>query len=104
MPELAFTGKYWRRHKTSYSRIFKSKLIIYAVFASLEQIGPHLEPVASSITFPWARTIALKYECVVIVDYLEMVDTLNRWPASPEYYTSAITINADRETTGNYEP
>jgi protein N-terminal amidase len=45
----------------------------------------------------WARATALKHECVVTVGYPEKVDM-----ASPEYYNSAITVNADGETIANY--
>jgi protein N-terminal amidase len=44
----------------------------------------------------------LKYECVVTVGYPEKVDVAPKWPASPEYYNSAITVNADGETIANY--
>jgi protein N-terminal amidase len=43
----------------------------------------------------------LKYECVVTVGYPEKVET-ERWPASPEYYNSAIIVNKDGETIANY--
>ncbi len=44
----------------------------------------------------------MKYECVVTVGYPEKVDLAPKWPASPEYYNSAITVNADGETIANY--
>jgi protein N-terminal amidase len=50
----------------------------------------------------WARATALKHECVVTVGYPEKVDIRDKWPASPEYYNSAITVNADGETIANY--
>lgn len=81
LPELAFSG---------YN------------FKSLQHISPYLEPTASGITSLWARTTALKYECVVTVGYPEKVDLTPKWPASPEYYNSAITVNADGETIANY--
>ncbi|KAH8767969.1 carbon-nitrogen hydrolase [Hyaloscypha finlandica] len=81
LPELAFSG---------YN------------FKSLQQISPYLEPTTSGITSLWARTTALKYECVVTVGYPEKVDITPKWPASPEYYNSAITVNADGETIANY--
>lgn len=71
-------------------------------FKSLQQISPYLEPTASGITSLWARTTALKYECVVTVGYPEKVDVTPKWPASPEYYNSAITVNPDGETIANY--
>jgi predicted amidohydrolase len=81
LPELAFTG---------YN------------FKSLQHISPYLEPTAAGITSLWARTTALKYDCVVTVGYPEKVDITPKWPASPEYYNSAITVNADGETIANY--
>ncbi|CAM6002782.1 unnamed protein product, partial [Sphagnum balticum] len=71
-------------------------------FRSLQHISPFLEPTTSGITSLWARTTALKYECVVTVGYPEKVDLAPKWPASPEYYNSAITVNADGETIANY--
>lgn len=71
-------------------------------FRSLQHISPYLEPTAAGISSLWARTTALKYECVVTVGYPEKVDVTPRWPASPEYYNSAITVNAEGETIANY--
>lgn len=81
VPELAFTG---------YN------------FSSLEHITPFLEFKGSGISSLWARTIALKHNCVVVVGYPEKVDVSANWPASPEYYNSAIVINNEGETIGNY--
>ncbi|QSZ30162.1 hypothetical protein DSL72_004682 [Monilinia vaccinii-corymbosi] len=81
LPELAFSG---------YN------------FKSLQHISPYLEPTTSGISSLWARTTALKHECVVIVGYPEKVDISPKWPASPEYYNSAITVNKDGETISNY--
>jgi protein N-terminal amidase len=50
----------------------------------------------------WARTTALKYKCVVTVGYAEKVDITGEWPASPEYYNSAIVVNPDGKTIPNY--
>lgn len=36
------------------------------------------------------------------VGYPEKVDVSPKWPASPEYYNSAITVNAEGETIANY--
>jgi protein N-terminal amidase len=44
----------------------------------------------------------LKYDCVVTVGYPEKVDVTPKWPTSPEYYNSAITVNSDGETVANY--
>ncbi|CZT52190.1 related to amino-terminal amidase [Rhynchosporium secalis] len=81
LPELAFSG---------YN------------FKSLQHISPYLEPTTAGITSLWARTTALKYDCVVTAGYPEKVDTSPKWPASPEYYNSAITVNSDGETIANY--
>ncbi|KAJ4010319.1 hypothetical protein NW752_004993 [Fusarium irregulare] len=81
LPELAFSG---------YN------------FKSLQDITPFLEPSGSGITSLWARTIALKYNCTVTVGYPEKVDVSPKWPTGPEYYNSAIVVNGDGETIGNY--
>lgn len=46
--------------------------------------------------------MALKYNCVVTVGYPEKVDPTPKWPTGPEYYNSAIVVNADGETIANY--
>ncbi|KAI0456798.1 carbon-nitrogen hydrolase [Xylaria acuta] len=81
LPELAFTG---------YN------------FKSLQQISPFLESQGSGISALWARTIALKLNCVVTVGYPEKVDVKSKWPTSPEYYNSVIVVNSDGETIANY--
>ncbi|CAF3616741.1 unnamed protein product [Fusarium graminearum] len=81
LPELAFSG---------YN------------FKSLQDIAPFLEYSGSGITSLWARTIALKYNCVVTVGYPEKVDLSAHWPANPEYYNSTIVVNAEGETIANY--
>ncbi|ORY71510.1 carbon-nitrogen hydrolase [Pseudomassariella vexata] len=81
LPELAFSG---------YN------------FKSLSEISAFLEPTGAGITSLWARTTALKYNCVVAAGYPEKVDVSQKWPTSPEYYNSAILVNEDGETIGNY--
>ncbi|KAH8664184.1 hypothetical protein BX600DRAFT_512245 [Xylariales sp. PMI_506] len=81
LPELAFTG---------YN------------FKSLQDISPFLEPSGSGISSLWARTTALKYNCVVGVGYPEKVDVSKKWPTSPEYYNSLIIVNGEGETVANY--
>ncbi|KAF4632359.1 hypothetical protein G7Y89_g5769 [Cudoniella acicularis] len=81
LPELAFSGYNFR---------------------SLQHITPFLEPTAAGITSLWARTTALKYNCVVTAGYPEKVDVRAKWPAGPEYYNSAITVNQEGETVANY--
>lgn len=81
LPELAFSG---------YN------------FTSLHHISPFLEPSGSGISSLWARTTALKYDCAVIVGYPEKVDVTAQWPASPEYYNSALVVNGDGDTIANY--
>lgn len=71
-------------------------------FKSLQDITPFLEPSGSGITSLWARTIALKYNCVVTVGYPEKVDVSPKWPTGPEYYNSVIVVNGDGETIANY--
>ncbi|KAI0408032.1 carbon-nitrogen hydrolase [Xylaria palmicola] len=81
LPELAFTG---------YN------------FKSLQEISPFLEPKGSGISALWARTVALKLNCIVTVGYPEKVDVKPKWPTSPEYYNSVIVVNRDGETIANY--
>lgn len=81
LPELAFSGYNFR---------------------SLQHISPYLEPSTAGITSLWARTTALKYNCVVTAGYPEKVDVGPKWPTSPEYYNSAITVNSEGETIANY--
>ncbi|RDA86388.1 hypothetical protein CP532_1074 [Ophiocordyceps camponoti-leonardi (nom. inval.)] len=81
LPELAFTG---------YN------------FKSLNDISPFLEHSGSGITSLWARTTALRYGCIVVAGYPEKVDVSPKWPTGPEYYNSAIVVNADGETVANY--
>ncbi|KAB5531353.1 carbon-nitrogen hydrolase [Coniochaeta sp. 2T2.1] len=71
-------------------------------FKSLQQIHPFLEPSGSGISSLWARTTALKFNTKVIVGYPEKVDMRDKWPASPEYYDSAIMVNGDGENVLNY--
>lgn len=46
--------------------------------------------------------MALRYDCTVVVGYPEKVDVSSKWPTSPEYYNSALVVNGDGETVGNY--
>ncbi|PHH73216.1 hypothetical protein CDD80_3948 [Ophiocordyceps camponoti-rufipedis] len=71
-------------------------------FKSLNDISPFLEPSGSGITSLWARTSALRYGCFVAAGYPEKVDVSPKWPTGPEYYNSAIVVNADGETVANY--
>jgi len=71
-------------------------------FKSLHQIHPFLEPSGSGISSLWARTTALKFNTKVIVGYPEKVDVREKWPASPEYYNSAIMVNGEGENILNY--
>jgi len=81
LPELAFSGYNFR---------------------SLHHISPFLEPTAAGITSLWARTTALKHNCIVAAGYPEKVDVSKKWPANPEYYNSVIMVNAEGETIANY--
>lgn len=71
-------------------------------FRSLQHISPFLEPTVAGISSLWARSKALKYNCAVTVGYPEKVDITAKWPADPEYYNSAITVNSEGETVANY--
>ncbi|KAK4203257.1 carbon-nitrogen hydrolase, partial [Triangularia verruculosa] len=71
-------------------------------FKSLQHISPCLERQGSGISSLWARTTALKHDCAVVVGYPEKVDVSPRWPANPEYYNSALIVNRDGDTVGNY--
>jgi protein N-terminal amidase len=71
-------------------------------FKSLQDINPFLEPKGSGISALWARTVALKLNCVVTVGYAEKVDIKAKWPTSPEYYNSVIVVSGDGETIANY--
>lgn len=39
---------------------------------------------------------------MVIAGYPEKVDITPQWPASPEYYNSAVAVNREGETIANY--
>ncbi|KAG5916711.1 hypothetical protein E4U42_007545 [Claviceps africana] len=82
LPELAFSG---------YN------------FSSLRHISPYLENIGSGISSLWAKNTALKHDCVVIAGYPEKVDLTDNWPANPEYYNSALIVDADGDVVGNYK-
>lgn len=71
-------------------------------FRTLQHISPFLEPTVAGISSLWARTTALKYNCVVIVGYPEKTDISSKLPLPSEYYSSSIVVNADGETIANY--
>lgn len=71
-------------------------------FKSLREIAPFLEPSGSGISSLWARTTALRYNTTVVVGYPEKVDVTPSWPTSPKYYNSAIVVDQDGQTIGNY--
>ncbi|KAI0805916.1 carbon-nitrogen hydrolase [Xylaria sp. FL0064] len=71
-------------------------------FKSLQEISPFLEPRGSGISALWARTAALKLDCVVTVGYPEKEDVKHKWPTSPEYYNSVLVVNPDGETIAHY--
>lgn len=71
-------------------------------FKSLTEISPFLEPTCAGITSLWARTTALKHNCVVAAGYPEKVDVSRNWPTSAEYYNSVIVVNGEGETIANY--
>ena len=59
-----------------------------------------LEEAGSGISSLWARTTALKRDCTVAVGYAEKVD--GEYPTTPEYYNSALIVNRNDDTVGNY--
>ncbi|TGO55253.1 hypothetical protein BCON_0094g00020 [Botryotinia convoluta] len=71
-------------------------------FSSLEQITPYLEPTTSGVTSSWARTTALKYNCVVTVGYPEKVDEASSNRSNPECYNSTVTVDKEGKTIANY--
>lgn len=71
-------------------------------FKSLQHISPCFENAGSGISSLWARTAALKYDCTVVVGYPEKADVSAKWPASPEYYNSALVVDGDGDVIGNY--
>ncbi|KAL2021509.1 hypothetical protein VTK56DRAFT_7142 [Thermocarpiscus australiensis] len=81
LPELAFTGYNFR---------------------SLQEIFPFLEDAGDGVTSLWAQATALKYDCTVVVGYPEKVDVTEKWPTSPEYYSSVVVINRDGDAIVNY--
>ncbi|KAL2160584.1 hypothetical protein VTH06DRAFT_1272 [Thermothelomyces fergusii] len=81
LPELAFTGYNFR---------------------SLQDIAPFLEEAGSGISLLWAQTTALKHDCTVVVGYPEKADVSGKWPSSSECYNSAIIVNGEGDTVGNY--
>ncbi|RAL62341.1 hypothetical protein DID88_004907 [Monilinia fructigena] len=70
-------------------------------FSSLEHITPYLEPTSSGKTFFWARTIALKHNCIVTAGYPEKVNSSSE-SAEPEYYNSTVTVNKEGKAIANY--
>jgi len=95
LPELAFTGN-------SHARNFIPYLTFAAGynFRSLQHISPYLEDDASRISYLWARKTALHYGCTVVVGYPEKADA--EYPASPEYYNSALIVDSEGDAVGNY--
>ncbi|KAI1813534.1 carbon-nitrogen hydrolase [Poronia punctata] len=81
LPELAFTG---------YN------------FKSFGEIRPFLERQGSGTSAVWAKNIALKYNCIVTVGYPEKVDADPERSIAPNHYNSALIVNADCKTIGNY--
>ena len=71
-------------------------------FKSPNEIFPHLEPTNAGTSSLWARTVALRYDCTVVVGYPEKADATRGWQTSPECHNSAVIINGDGEVTGGY--
>ncbi|ROW02827.1 hypothetical protein VSDG_01610 [Cytospora chrysosperma] len=77
-------------------------LLVVPEMAFSDSEKPFLEYAGSGISSLWARTLSLKHNCHVVVGYPEKVDVSHKWPTSPEYYNSAIIVNNEGETIGNY--
>jgi len=71
-------------------------------FQSLQHIAPCFEQTGCGISSLWAQNTALNHDCAVVVGYPEKVDVSAQWPASPEYYNSALVVNGDGDIVGNY--
>ena len=71
-------------------------------FQSLQHISPCFEQAGCGISSLWAQNTALNHDCAVVVGYPEKVDVSAQWPASPEYYNSALVVNGDGDMVGNY--
>ncbi|KAI0966630.1 carbon-nitrogen hydrolase [Xylaria arbuscula] len=106
LPELAFAGMIIRNflRATIIRRPYTHLLDLSSGynFKSLQEISPFLEPQGSGISALWARTVALRLNCVVTVGYAEKEDEDSKWPTSPEYYNSVIVVNTDGEPITNY--
>ncbi|PVH78587.1 carbon-nitrogen hydrolase [Cadophora sp. DSE1049] len=98
---LIFLSQYRMQAAAPYLRDEQGRSEVLNLPGSCRTV-PYLEPTTAGITSLWARTTALKYDCVVTAGYPEKVDITPKWPASPEYYNSAITVNAEGETIANY--
>ncbi|KAH8821719.1 carbon-nitrogen hydrolase [Xylogone sp. PMI_703] len=61
-----------------------------------------LSEISAGISTLWARDTALKYDCFVTVGYPETVDVSAKWPTSPEYYNSIVTVNRSGDVVANY--
>jgi protein N-terminal amidase len=97
-PECVFTGKSVFYDLTSR----RSDEQLGNNYKSLGDIHPFLEPTATGFTSIWARETALEYGCMVIAGYPEKVDVTAKWPASPEYHSSVIVVDAHGEIIANY--
>lgn len=86
-------------------------------FKSLLEITPFLEQPESGISYLWARTAALKYDCTVAVGYPELVgsgqvdlerdgleqDAIGQGQqAGSGPYNSVVVVNRDGEIVANY--
>ncbi|KAH8752285.1 carbon-nitrogen hydrolase [Diaporthe sp. PMI_573] len=81
VPELAFSG---------------------SGFRSLSHVSPLLEYSDSGITALWARTVALKHRCTVVVGYPEKPKDRKEAATALKAYNSAIIINPEGNKIGNY--
>lgn len=71
-------------------------------FESLEHIYPYLEPTTAGISSKWAKTAALKYNCVVAVGYPEKTDGSLEDTEPAKLYNSAIIVHPQGTVASNY--
>lgn len=72
-------------------------------FRSLDHISPFLEEQKKGVSSLWARSIALKHDCTVIVGYPENVAPTPGGETDVEtYYNSAIIYDSEGDAVGNY--
>jgi protein N-terminal amidase len=72
-------------------------------FFSVRQASPLLERSGCGISALWSRTVALKYDCSVVVGYPERSEaSTTDFTTVSGIYNSALVINGEGETIVNY--